>query len=65
MSDYRLWVSEDRCTLVRVWIELVDMTGAGSGDREILPGATAVEVATREDPSHTWGPPVTLAEEKT
>lgn len=24
----------------------------------------AVEVATRESPAHTWGPPVALAEEK-
>jgi len=23
-----------------------------------------VEVATRESPAHTWGPPVTLAEER-
>lgn len=23
-----------------------------------------VEVATRDHPSHTWGPPVTLVEEK-
>jgi hypothetical protein len=65
MSDYRLWVSEDRCTLVRVWIDLVDVTGAGAGDLEILPGATRCEIATRDDPSHTWGPPVRLTEEKT
>lgn len=47
MSDdgYRLWVSEDRCTFVRVW---------ASG---------TVEVARRETPAHTWGPPVELSEE--
>jgi hypothetical protein len=25
---------------------------------------TGVHVSTRDHPSHTWGPPVTLAEEK-
>ena len=24
-----------------------------------------VTVATRESPSHTWGPPITMSEEKT
>jgi hypothetical protein len=27
-------------------------------------GSGTVEVATRKDPSHTWGPPVYLEEEK-
>lgn len=51
---YRLWVSEDRCTLVRMW-ESIDTSEAGH---------FVVEVATRAHPSHTWGPPVTLTEEK-
>ncbi len=44
---YRLWVSGDRCTFVRVW---------ASG---------LCEIAYRADPSYTWGPPITLTEEKT
>ncbi len=47
LSKDRIWVSEDRCTLVTVW---------SSG---------TATVATRDDPSHTWGPPITLTEEKT
>lgn len=51
-TTYRLWVSDDRCTLLRLWY---------AGDFEQL---THVEVATRETPAHTWGPPITLSEEK-
>ncbi len=65
MSDYRLWVSEDRCTLVRVWIDQVDVTELGDSEPQILPGATMCEVARRDHPSHTWDPPITLTEEKT
>jgi hypothetical protein len=43
----RIFVSEDRCTLVTIW-----------------PTGT-VQVATRIRPWMTWGPPVTLTEEKT
>jgi hypothetical protein len=49
MSSYRLWVSEDHCTLVRIWTY---------GGEEIA------EVASRETPEHTWGAPVKLREEK-
>ena len=55
MNSHRIWVSEDRCTLVTIWYEMP----AGQGD----PGL--VTVAQRDDPSYTWGPPVTLNEEKT
>jgi hypothetical protein len=48
-SEQRIWVSEDRCILLTIW----------QGNPH--PNVT---VATREDPSHTWGPPVTLTEEK-
>lgn len=42
----KLYVSEDRTVLVRVWDEGV------------------VEVATREDPSGIWGPPVRVMPER-
>jgi hypothetical protein len=45
VSDYRLFVNDERTILVRIW-----------------PDGQA-ETATREDPSHTWGPPVALSEE--
>jgi hypothetical protein len=45
MSDYRLFVNDERTVLLRIWPD----------------GAT--EIATREDPSHTWGPPVVVREE--
>lgn len=41
----RLFVSEERTTLVRLW---------ASG---------TVEVATRQEPGFTWGPPIVCAEE--
>lgn len=44
--DYRIWVNEDRTTLVTLW---------NSG---------TVEVATRETPDHTWGPPTYCKEER-
>lgn len=44
--DPRVFVSDDRQTLVRFW---------QSGE---------VEVARRESPGATWGPPMTLIEEK-
>ena len=52
MSDYRLWVSDDRCTLVELW-------PATDEHDEI------VKVATRTATNQTWGPPVYLTEEKT
>ena len=42
----RVWVSDDRRTLVRLW---------ASGE---------MELAWREGPSHTWGPPIVLHEER-
>ncbi len=49
----RLYVSEDRCTLVRTWPEAVD------GKPRLV-----VEVATRPDPDAVWGPPVRVVEER-
>ena len=49
-DNYRLWVNEERSVLVRAWLN--DRGEIGS-----------VEVATRETPEHTWGPPVYLKEE--
>jgi hypothetical protein len=46
MSEYRLFVNDERTILVRLW----------SNDQ--------AEMATRETSSHTWGPPVSLVEEK-
>lgn len=46
---YRLWVNDERTLLVRLWED---------------GGAGHAEVATRESPLHTWGPPVYLTEEK-
>jgi hypothetical protein len=45
MSDYRLFINDERTVLLRIWPD----------------GAT--EIATREDSSHTWGPPVVVREE--
>lgn len=45
---YRLWVNDERTLLVRLWED------GGQGH---------VEVATREAPDHTWGPPTYLTEE--
>lgn len=45
MSDYRLFVNDERTVLVHIWPD-------GQG-----------EMATRQDPSHTWGPPVLLRED--
>jgi hypothetical protein len=45
VSDYRLFVNDERTVLVRIWSD------------------GQAETATREDPSHTWGPPVALSEE--
>ena len=53
---HRIWVSDDRRVLLTIWYE---------NDLLPLDSATEVTVATREDPSHTWGPPITLTEEKT
>lgn len=50
-EHYRLFVSKDRTVMLRIWV--------GS-----VPSKDVYEVATREDPSHTWGPPVILKEEK-
>jgi hypothetical protein len=47
--SYRLWVNDERTTLVRIWED------GGQGH---------CEVAAREAPDHTWGPPVYLTEEK-
>lgn len=52
MDDYRLFVSEDRTVMVRIWLA------------QILGEDETVEIATRETPSHVWGPPVVLKEEK-
>jgi hypothetical protein len=49
MREYRLWVSDDRCLLVRLWNDL------GKGEE--------LEVATRKSPYDTWGPPIRLSEE--
>ncbi len=59
MSDgrERIWVSDDRCNMVMFWYDSLNDLIA---DR-----ASSVTVAYREDPSHTWGPPITLTEEKT
>jgi hypothetical protein len=46
---YRLFVNDERTILVRLWED------GGKGQ---------VEVATREAPDHTWGPPIYLTEEK-
>lgn len=43
--NYRLWVSEDRCTMIHMWDD------------------GTVTVATRPDPSATWGPPIRMVEE--
>lgn len=56
MPSYRLWVSEDRCLLMRMWYDTPS---------DYVVGKPAnVEIATRESPAHTWGPPVPLTEEK-
>ncbi len=49
----RIWVSEDRCILLTIW------------QREYATSVPTVTVAVRDDPAHTWGPPVKLTEEKT
>lgn len=59
VSDYRLWVSEDRCVLLRIWGPAIDVTTFKQND-----DGKIVEVATRQTPAHTWGPPVSLYEEK-
>ena len=51
MADYRLWVNEERTVLVRLW-EATDAR------------PQICEVARRETPAHTWGPPVAMTEEK-
>ncbi len=58
MTDYRLWVSDDRCTLLRIWGPAIDVTTSRTN-----PDDKIVEVAIRETPNHTWGPPVSLYEE--
>lgn len=64
LREQRIWVSDDRCTLVTAWIEKLDVTRFAH-PREVLPGATVLEVARRDSPGHTWGPPIKLTEEKT
>ncbi len=53
----RIWVSEDRCTLLTIWYD-IELLALDSD-------TTVVTVARRDHPSHTWGPPITLTEEKT
>ena len=50
--SYQLYVNDTRTVLVRIWDAHEDTP-------------TTVEVATRETPDHTWGPPVWLTQEKT
>jgi hypothetical protein len=57
VSDQKIWVSEDRCTLLTMWFD--------TPSDYVLGKPANVSVATREHPSHTWGPPVLLTEEKT
>ena len=54
-EGYRLWVSESRKVLVRLWDE---------GAMHDHPNEQVCEVSIREDPSGIWGPPVILKEEK-
>ena len=54
-GKYRIFVSDDRCTLLTIWYD---------NPSDYIVGKPAnVTVARRDDPSHTWGPPVTLTEE--
>lgn len=46
-DGYRLFVNDARTVLVRIWDE----------------NPHVAEVATRDDPAHTWGPPVLVREE--
>ncbi len=55
---HRIWVSDDRCTLLTIWYD-------NPGDYIVGGKPANVTIAHRDDPSHTWGPPVTLIEEKT
>jgi hypothetical protein len=50
MNEQRIWVSSDRCILVTMWESVAD--------------EPVVTVATRQNPAHTWGPPITLTEER-
>ncbi len=53
----RIWVSEHRRILLTIWYDTPS---------DYIVGKPAnVTVAFRDDPSHTWGPPITLTEEKT
>jgi len=55
-GKYRTWVSEDRRTLLMIWYDTPS---------DYITGKPAnVTVATRENSYETWGPPVTLIEEK-
>ncbi len=55
MGKQRIWVSEDRCTLLTIWYDTPS---------DYIVGKPAnVTIARRDDPGHTWGPPVTLTEE--
>ena len=49
MRLYRVWTNDERTLLVRLWNDI------GLGEE--------LEVATRESPAHSWGPPVTFSEE--
>lgn len=53
----RLWVSDDRTMLVRLY--------EGPPGPGRLDGETVLEVAVRDDADGVWGPPVRLAEERT
>ena len=54
-GKYRTRVSDDRCTLLTIWYD---------NPSDYIVGKPAnVTVALRDDPSHTWGPPVALTEE--
>ncbi len=55
-GSQRIWVSDDRCTLLTIWYDTPS---------DYIVGKPAnVVIARRDDPSHTWGPPVVLTEEK-
>lgn len=56
MSDYALFVNEERTVMVRIW-RTGEMEVAVREDRW-------VEVAVREDRWAIWGPPILVKEEK-